>query len=187
MQRYCRHGLTVEAGVKVLCYVNFLFQFSGGAAVPPPGRSTGPPWCCRWCSPSAPSGPPCRPAASRAELHHTEPGDRSDPDSSAACFPNSRTHSAGTGSVWSTPRSAWSYSSSPPPAELQTESPNTSTLKHKEPEDSCLISQRESTLQFQTFLLPGVGQVLGFQKFSVEVADDVLRVSSVQTGSIQLR
>lgn len=98
-------------------------------AAPPPGLRRAPPWCCRWCSPSAPSAPPCQPAASQAELHHImkrlDPGliRRTvflKPDSEAS------THSAGTGSVWSTLPSTWSYSSSPPPAELHkvNQSPN---------------------------------------------------------------
>lgn len=39
-----------------------------GEEVPPPGQSKAPLWCCRWCSPSAPSVPPCQPEASQAEL-----------------------------------------------------------------------------------------------------------------------
>jgi len=41
-------------------------------------------------------------------------------------------------------------------------------------------------LQLQTSLLAGVGEFLGVQKLSVEVMDDLLRVSRLQTGLMQI-
>lgn len=42
------------------------------------------------------------------------------------------------------------------------------------------------TLQLKASLLAGVGHLLGLQKFSVEMLDDLLRVSRLQTSPLQL-